>query len=135
MRDIGFFGARSQGGLWERALAALMIVVVMLLIGCAGVNLTPDEQARATISEIRAELKAVFDTAKAFNEVGGQSYRKAYKNDILPNIERAYLILRGSAEMGKAINSKPLSTTEITASIRPIIAEIVGVLVEYGVLS
>ena len=112
-----------------------LVLAVTLAVGCANVNLTPDQKARATVNEIRAELKAVFDTAKAFNEISGESYQKAYKRDILPNIERAYLILRGSAEMGKTLNQEPLSPAEITNSIRPIIAEILGVLVKYGVLS
>ena len=112
-----------------------LMLVVLLVMGCVTVNRTPDRQARITVESIRAELQAVFDTAKAYERISGEEYRKIYRTDILPNIERAYLILRGSAEMGRAVNQKPLSSTEISAAIRPIIAEIVGVLVEYGVLS
>lgn len=96
-----------------------ILILALLLVACASVQLTPDQQARAAISKAQGQWNVWFDTAKLYYASHPEKTAE-WKGQVIPafqvakdSMQTAALSLQGGSDPLAIINAVQQATNNL----------------------
>ena len=106
------------------------ILLVLMLVSCAGQQITKDQEARILLNSIQDNLIVLFDTGLVMSKTKPE-YQVLWKAKINPAFDVANKAVKSAMELAKKGEYTP---AEVNAKITPLINSVIVYLAQIGVI-
>ena len=106
------------------------LLLMLMLVACAGSQVTPDQEARIVLNQVQDNLTVLFDIGKTYVSANPQ-YQEAWKTKIVPTFDTANKSMAAALALAKEGKYTP---ADVQAKIMPVINSIVALLAQIGAI-
>ena len=109
---------------------AVLLILLLLVVGCASVPLTPDQSARAAISKAQGQWNVWFDAANSYYAIHPEKQTE-WQNTVIPVFQEAKNELQ---QVSNTLQAGKIDTLSIINMVEGITNSLLNTLIRMGVL-